>query len=48
MSVNVAEKEIKRIVRKIWKPITPEYNEKLYKSLPKTNGGPDSIKRSSH
>ena len=35
MRINVAEEEIKKkIVRMIWRPITPEYIEKLYNSIP--------------
>ena len=34
LSLNVAIEEIKKIARKIWQAFTPEYLEKLYKSLP--------------
>ena len=33
MKVNVAEKDMKKIERKIWRPITTEYNEMLIKLL---------------
>ena len=46
MSVNVAEKEIKKIVRKIWRPITPELHLEALQITSPTNGGPDLVKRS--
>jgi len=47
MSVNIAEKEIKKIVRKIRRPITPELHLEALQITSPMNGGPDLVKRSS-
>ena len=48
MSVNVAEKEIKKIVRKVWRPITPELHPEALQITYPMNGGPDLVERSSN
>ena len=47
MSVNVAEKQIKKVVRKIRRPITPELHIEALQITSPTNGGPDLVKRTS-
>ena len=48
MSVNVEEKEIKKIVGKVWRPITPELHLEALQITSPMNGGPDLVKRSSN
>ena len=47
-SVNVVEKEIKKIVITIWRPITPESHLEALQITSPTNAGPDLVKRSSN
>ena len=48
MSVNVVEEKIKKIVRKIWRPIALELHLEALQMTSPTNGGPDLVKRSSN
>ena len=43
MSVNIRKRE-KKIMRKIWRPITPELHLEALQISSPTNGGPDLVK----
>ena len=48
MSVNVEEKEIKKIVGKVWRPITPELHLEALQITSPTNVSSNLVKRGSN